>query len=93
MARFARERDAGPALPGDRADDAQRDPLGLEHRTLLDVDLEVADQVGRLAAGAGQSLRVAAEARIASANVTPSAVAPLADQRSSKQPATTLLPR
>ena len=36
-------------------------PLGLEHRTLLDVDLVVADQIGRIAAGAGQSLGVAAK--------------------------------
>ena len=43
----------GPALPGDRADDAERDAGGFEHRTLLDVDLEVADQVAGLAAGAG----------------------------------------
>ena len=61
VSRFAGENDPRPGLPGDRADDPQRDAGRFERRTLLDVDLVVADQVGRVAPGAGQAIRVAAE--------------------------------
>ena len=41
VAGVAREGEVEAALAGDRGDDAERQALGLEHRALLDVDLEV----------------------------------------------------
>ena len=59
--RLTGEHDAPSGLTGDRRDDAERNTVGLEHRALLDVDLVVADQIGGLASGTRESLRVAAE--------------------------------
>ena len=52
-------------LAGDRGHDAEREALGLEHRALLDVDLEVR-------AGAGEQRLAERSRRCASPSVTPS---------------------
>ena len=59
----AAEAERGTRLPGDAGHDAQRQPPLLEHRSLLDVELGVADQRARLARAAPSSAAgVAAEA-------------------------------
>jgi hypothetical protein len=49
VAGLALEDDLGARLAGDRGDDADRHVLRLEHRALLDVDLDVTEQVVRRA--------------------------------------------
>ena len=61
VACLAGEDDLESALSRDGRDDAHRQSAGLEHGSLLDVDLAVSDQVGGLPAIVGDPLGVAAK--------------------------------